>query len=67
MKTFKQFPIGTVRGPYTCGKGSDPQGGVQFMVRTADGWAPFIEKRTEEAKCRLRAEQFAATLENPSN
>jgi len=65
MKTqtaFKPFTLGTVRGPYTCGKGTDPKGGVQFLVQTSLGWVPFIEKFSEEAKCRKRAEDFAKTV-----
>ena len=65
--TFKPFPVGAIRGPFTCGKGTDPAGGVQFAVNTANGWAYFIENKNNEAGARLKAEQFAARLDNPSN
>lgn len=61
-KPFIPFPPGTVRGPYICGKGNDPKGGVQFLVQTVNGWVPFIEARPDEAKCEKRAKDFAATL-----
>ncbi len=50
---------GTVRGPYICGKGNDSTGGVQFLVRTRNGWVPFIEARGQEGKARQEAEAFA--------
>lgn len=59
---YKPFPVGTVRGPYTCGKGTDPRGGVQFLVQTMKGWAPFIENAKDVAKCEAKARAFAATL-----
>lgn len=62
-KEFIPFPPGTVRGPYTCGKGNDPQGGVQFLVQTKSGWVPFIGKRiVEEAETRKRAEDYAKEI-----
>lgn len=59
---FKPFPPGTVRGPYECGKGNDPKGGVQFLVQGRNGWVPFIEARKDESACRQRAEQYAAEV-----
>ena len=58
MSTFKPFPIGTLRGPYTCGKGNDPTGGVQFCVNTPNGWVYFIEGKRDIVKCRKDAETF---------
>ncbi len=57
--TFKPFPPGTVRGPFTCGKGNDPTGGVEFIVQTRRGWVPFVGARNEEAIARRAAEGFA--------
>jgi len=55
-------PVGTVRGPWTCGKGSDPAGGVQFAVHCADGsWAPYTARRgpAGEKSARAQAEERA--------
>jgi hypothetical protein len=61
MKKFVPFPAGTVRGPFPCGLGADPAGGVQFLVKCRDGcWAPFIGKRGgEESAARRQAEERA--------
>lgn len=62
MNTFVPFPIGTVRGPYTCGKGDDPAGGVQYCVNREDGWVYFIESFIDEKKCREKAENYAKEI-----
>ncbi len=59
---YVTFPVGTVRGPFTCGKGGFITGhnrGVQFCVQTPTGWVYFIENAWEEGKARERAEKFA--------
>jgi len=57
---FVPFPTGTIRGPYSCGKGTDPEGGVQFLVRLKNGsWAPVIRARWEEAEARKEAEEIS--------
>lgn len=59
-KPFVPFPVGTVRGPYSCGMGNDPAGGVQFLVQGKGGWVPFIGKAiVEENETRKRAEEYA--------
>ena len=59
MSAFKPFPVGTVRGPYTCGKGNDPQGGTQYLVQTPGGWVPFISSRWSPEKARAEAQEYA--------
>lgn len=59
---YKPFPVGTVRGPYTCGKGNDPAGGVQFTVKGENGWFYFIESFKDEKKCREKAENYAQEI-----
>jgi hypothetical protein len=59
---FTPFPIGTIRGPFTCGLGNDSRSGVQFAVNTNNGWVYFIERQNLEAKARKRAEEFAKTI-----
>lgn len=59
-KSFKPFSVGTIRGPYSCGKGNDPLGGVQFAVRLKDGsWACAIEAANREKEARERAEEIS--------
>ncbi len=60
-KPFVPFPVGTVRGPFSCGKGTDPKGGVQFCVQTSRGWVYFIEAAKDEAKAEHSAREFART------
>ncbi len=61
MKTKKYipFPNGTIRGPFTCGKGNDATGGVQFCVQTKDGWVYFIGARKELNKLKRDAENWS--------
>ena len=63
--SYKPFPVGTVRGPYKCGYGNAITGhnqGVQFLVKTFNGWKPFIDKFTEEGKLKRKAEKFGMRL-----
>jgi len=63
MKTeFKPFPPGTIRGPFVCGKGTDPRGGVQFAVHGLNGWLYYIAKITDEKSARDQAEESAAKI-----
>lgn len=43
---YTKFPKGTIRGPYTCGKGTNPRGGIQHLVYNGDSWHYFIEPNT---------------------
>jgi len=61
-KLNQPFEVGTVRGPYTCGNGTNPEGGVQFLVKSEGGWVPFIEARHEVAKARQAAESYAKEI-----
>lgn len=75
--SFIPFPIGTIRGPWTCGQGNDPTGGVQYAVRGHDeSWVYFIRTRRRiyfpqyngEAECRKAAEEYSKKLlENKTN
>jgi hypothetical protein len=59
-EAYVPFPVGTVRGPYGTGWGSNPRsGGVQFLVQGKGGWVPFLGKFTEEAETRRKAETYA--------
>jgi len=61
---FVPYPLGTIRGPFTCGVANEAHGGVQFLVKAVCGWVPFIEKghTTGEAKARARAEEYVALM-----
>lgn len=61
---FKPFPPGTVRGPFTCGKGTDPRGGVQFCVQTHNGWVYFIKAANERSTAESEARTFAANVKS---
>jgi len=61
--SFKPFPVGTVRGPFTCGFNNQHNGGVQFAVKDSDGcWLYFIRKFNEEGECRRDAEKKAKEI-----
>ena len=63
MTTFIDYPPGTIRGPYICGKGNSSSGGIQFLVRTNDGgWIPVIRERCEEAGARKQAEEWSKKI-----
>lgn len=58
--SFKPFPPGTVRGPFTCGLGTKHDGGVQFAVKCRGGcWAYSIGPKGTEAAVRAAAEERA--------
>ena len=71
MKSFIPAPVGTIRGPWTCGAGDDLTGGVQYAVRGPDeSWAYFIRTRRRvyfpqydgEAECRKLAEEYSLKI-----
>lgn len=68
---MEKFPVGTIRGPYTCGIGHESarnlsygaDQGVQYAVRNLDGsWAYFIEHKTREAEAFKKAEDYRDKL-----
>lgn len=61
-KEFVPFPVGTVRGPYICGKGSDHEGGIQYLVQSPNGWVPFIRQREEGKACMEEAKTYAQKI-----
>jgi hypothetical protein len=54
MNTYKPFPVGTVRGPYSCGKS------VQYLVNGKGGWVPFIDEDKHE--CERRANAYSVEV-----
>jgi hypothetical protein len=60
--SFIPFPIGTVRGPYTCGWKDRHDGGIQFLVQGRNGWVPFIRSRKDYLECKKEAEKYAAKV-----
>lgn len=60
---WKPFPVGTIRGPFTCGKGNDPTGGVQFCVKNQSGsWEYVIKARHQIAEARKEIEERAKEI-----
>lgn len=57
---FKQFEIGTIRGPFSCGPYYGNRPSRQFAVRGPDGWRYFIDK--DEAVARKQAEECSKEL-----
>lgn len=51
---YKPFPVGTVRGPYSCSKS------MQYLVQGPNGWVPFIDEDKHE--CERRANAYAETI-----
>ncbi len=60
---YKPFPIGTIRGPYTCGLANDPRGGIQYTVKGENGWVYFIKSWKLAQECLKEAREFAANIE----
>lgn len=60
--SYKPFPIGTIRGPYTCGLANDPSGGIQYTVKGENGWVYFIKHRRLERECLKEAREFAKKI-----
>lgn len=57
------FPPGTIRGPYVCGMGDNPQGGIQYLVKElSGGWRPFIRSYKEQEQCKQAANLFALDM-----
>lgn len=62
VKTSKYipFPPGTIKGPFVCGKGTDPKGGVQYAVNQKDGsWVYFIRASRDSKQAKKDAEEFS--------
>lgn len=59
---MQNFPIGTIRGPYTCGKGNDYKGGVQYAVKGPKGRIYFIEAKRDIHKAKENAERYANSI-----
>jgi hypothetical protein len=64
---FIPAPVGTIRGPYSCGFGYS-QKGVSFCVQGPNGWVYFMEpilprqKIQAGERARRRAKQYSKEL-----
>ena len=57
---FVPSPVGTVRGPYTCGFAGRHDGGEQYLVQGHNGWVPVIDVKGGGA--RGKADAYAAEV-----
>lgn len=65
---YLPFPIGTVRGPHSCGWRNDANGGHQYMVRLVNGaWCPFVGAKKENDSIKKRAKEKAQEVLNEYN
>lgn len=55
--TYTLPPVGTIRGPFTCGMGKGPDTGLQYAIRRADeSWGYVIGPKTYHGALQLRQE-----------
>lgn len=62
---YTPFPVGTVRGPFSCGYAGKLEFGFQYCVKEPSGaWRHFIggKKESEWKATRKEAEGYASTL-----
>jgi hypothetical protein len=60
--SYVPFPLGTVRGPYSCGLGYNARGGVQYMVNGRNGWITFIRPCSQEGEARKDANKMSKKI-----